>query len=90
MVNKDELISTKMGKSSFVYLRKSSFVYFDTYILKNNPKQVNANVASRTEDASTPDLLLRREGVVMRNLTSLEEVVMRNLTSLEEASFGKG
>lgn len=48
MVNKDELISTKMGKSSFVY--------FDTYILKNNPKQVNANVASRTEDASTPDL----------------------------------
>lgn len=56
MVNKDKLISMKMGKSSFVYLRKSSFVYFDTYILKNNPKQVNANVASRTEDASTPDL----------------------------------
>ena len=56
MVNKDELISMKMGKSSFVYLRKSSFVYFDTYILKNNPKQVNANVASRTEHASTPDL----------------------------------
>lgn len=38
MVNKDELISMKMGKSSFVYLRKSSFVDFDTYILKNNPK----------------------------------------------------
>ena len=37
-----------------------------------------------------PIFLLRREGVVMRNLTSLEEVVMRNLTSLEEASFGKG
>ena len=37
-----------------------------------------------------PIFLLRREGVVMRNLTSLEEVVMRDVTSLEEVSFGKG
>ena len=37
-----------------------------------------------------PIVRLRREGVVMRNLMSLEEVVMRNLTSLEEVSFGRG
>ena len=75
MVNKPELISTKIGKSSFVY--------FDTYNLKNNPKQLIASVSSKNQDSSESEEDLP-------SFSGVKEIVMSNLTSLEETSFGKG
>ena len=76
MIDQPKLISTKIDKSSFVY--------FDTYNLMNNPKQMIANVAyskSGNSSVSVDDL---------PSFSGVKEIVMKNLTSLEETVFGKG
>ena len=76
MIDQPELISTKIDKSSFVY--------FDTYNLMNNPKQIIANIAyskSGNSSVSVDDL---------PSFSGVKEIVMKNLTSLEETVFGKG
>lgn len=78
MNDKPELISTKIGKSSFVY--------FDTYNLKNNPKQLIASVSSSKSWSSFG----RRLEEDLPSFSGVKEIVMSNLTSLEETSFGKG
>ena len=76
MIDQPKLISTKIDKSSFVY--------FDTYNLMNNPKQMIANIAyskSGNSSVSVDDL---------PSFSGVKEIVMKNLTSLEETVFGKG
>ncbi|KAK8791174.1 hypothetical protein WA171_002123 [Blastocystis sp. BT1] len=76
MIDQPKLTSTKIDKSSFVY--------FDTYNLMNNPKQMIANIAyskSGNSSVSVDDL---------PSFSGVKEIVMKNLTSLEETVFGKG
>ena len=80
MNDKPELISTKIGKSSFVY--------FDTYNLKNNPKQLIASVSYSKTVSSFGRRLEEEED--LPSFSGVKEIVMSNLTSLEETSFGKG
>ena len=79
MIDQPKLISTKIDKSSFVY--------FDTYNLMNNPKQMIANVAY---SKSISSFGRRLEDDDLPSFSGVKEIVMKNLTSLEETVFGKG
>ena len=79
MIDQPKLISTKIDKSSFVY--------FDTYNLMNNPKQRIANIAY---SKSISSFGRRLEDDDLPSFSGVKEIVMKNLTSLEETVFGKG
>ena len=79
MIDQPKLTSTKIDKSSFVY--------FDTYNLMNNPKQMIANVAY---SKSISSFGRRLEDDDLPSFSGVKEIVMKNLTSLEETVFGKG
>ena len=79
MKDKPELLSTKIDKSSFVY--------FDTYNLMNNPKQVIANVAYSKSLSSHGRRLAEDD---LPSFSGVKEIVMTNLQSLNETVFGSG
>lgn len=78
MNDKSQLISTKIGSSSF-----SSF---KTYELKNNPKQTIATVSSKKSYGRQ----LQEGEEDLPTFGEVVEVVMANLASLVETAFGHG